>query len=99
MSDGIRIGMTVQASDGEAGVVEDILTDEQGTPRFLVVRDKGVFGGDAVLPIDRATVQGGGIQLAMTRADVHAADGFSQEQYGEAAGLFSQAASRYDRQG
>jgi hypothetical protein len=94
----VRIGMTVNASDGEAGVVEDILVDGQGVQRYLVVRDRGVFGADVVLPIGSATASGETVAVAMARSAVHAADRFSADRYGEAAGLFSMAAARYDRQ-
>jgi PRC-barrel domain len=97
MSESIRIGMTVRAADGEAGSVDDILVDANGTRRFLVIRDRGVFGADVVLPFASVTVSGGTVNVAMTKREIHAADHFSADRYGQGAGLFSVAAARYDK--
>jgi hypothetical protein len=91
------IGMPVQARDGDAGIVEDILNTEDGTPKYLVIRNRGVFGSSAVLPISYATVMGDSVRFEMTRAEIKAADKFDHSRYGESAGLFSTAAKEYDR--
>ncbi|MGH2346625.1 MAG: PRC-barrel domain-containing protein [Chloroflexota bacterium] len=90
------IGKRVMASDGDAGVVDDVLTDEDGTPRRLVVRDRGVFGPDLVLPFDHASIEGSAVRVAMTRAQVHAGERYDPNRHGESAGLFSAAAGNYD---
>jgi hypothetical protein len=97
MAQGAMIGMRVQARDGEAGIVEDILTTEDGKPTYVVVRNRGIFGGSAVLPISAGTIMGNSIRFDMTRAEIKAADQFDQNRYGESAGLYSTAAKDYDR--
>jgi hypothetical protein len=97
VSDQLRIGMAVRASDGEAGIIDDILMDENGMPRFLVIRDRGVFGSDAVLPFTSASTDGGAARIDRTRQEIHAADRYAEDKYGKGAGLFSSAAARYDQ--
>lgn len=97
MSDGSLIGMPVEASDGDAGIVEDVLTTEDGTAKYFVVRNRGVFGSSAVLPLSSATIKGASVRFEMTRAEIKAADKFDHSRYGESAGLFSTAAKDYDR--
>jgi hypothetical protein len=89
--------MHLMASDGDAGIVEDILTAEDGTPRYLIVRDRGVFARDVALSVDQVTSDGTSVRTAMSRKDVHAADRFDVSRHGESAGLFSSAARTYDR--
>jgi len=97
MMDGASyIGKHVLASDGDAGVVEDVLTDQDGAPLRLVVRDHGVFGRDVVLPFDHAPIEGSTVRVGFSRAQVHAGEPFDPIRHGESAGLFSAAASQYD---
>jgi len=96
MDSAAYLGKHVMASDGPAGVVDDILTDEDGTPLRLVVRDRGVFGRDVVLPFDRAAITGSTVRLMLTRAQVHAGEPYDPIRHGESAGLFSVAAGKYD---
>lgn len=90
------IGKHVMASDGDAGVVEDVLFDSEGSPRFLVVRDRGVFGSDLVLQYGRGVLDGDMVRVAASRAQLAAGDRYDSAQYGESAGLFSALAERYD---
>jgi hypothetical protein len=89
--------MHVLASDGDAGVVEDILTTEEGAPRYLVVRDRGVFARDVVLPISEVTSDGVAVHSDLTRKQIHAAERYDASRHGERAGLFSAAARAYDQ--
>jgi len=61
-----------------------------------VVRDKGFFGKDVVLPASAVSVDSGNVQVAMSRAEVHAAPSYDHAQHGAAAGLFSSVAAGYD---
>lgn len=79
-----------------AGSLEDVLNDAQGSPRYLVVRDKGFFGKDVVIPASAVSVDGGTVRVAMSRAEVHAAPSYDHAQHGAAAGLFSSVAAGYD---
>ena len=90
------IGAQVVGSDGVAGTLEDVLNDAQGSPRYLVVRDKGFFGKDVVLPTSDVSVDGATVRVAMTRAAVHAAPSYDHAQHGAAAGLYSSVAAGYD---
>ncbi len=94
----VRIGMKVMGSDGEAGTIEDVLSDEKGTPRYVVVRDRGVFGSDRVLQAADAELGEGEVRYAMTRAQIHAAETYDETKYGAGSGLVSDAASSYDQQ-
>jgi hypothetical protein len=89
--------MHVMGSDGDAGVVEDILTTEEGAPRYLVVRDRGVFARDVVLPISETTSDDVAVQTALTKKQIHAAERYDEGRHGERAGLFSASASAYDQ--
>ena len=93
-----NIGMPARATDGNAGVVDDILVTKEGVPRFVVVMNKGVFGSDVVLPIDQALVDGNVVQLSLTKAQVSSSERYDEMRHGEGAGLFSASASLYDRQ-
>lgn len=97
MEDTYRIGMPVLANDGEAGIVEDILTTSEGEPRNLVVRDRGVFARDVVLPIAGTTSDGVAVHSAQTRKQIHASERYDATRHGEMAGLFSAAARTYDQ--
>ncbi|HVA90481.1 MAG TPA: PRC-barrel domain-containing protein [Chloroflexota bacterium] len=90
------IGKHVIATDGDSGVIEDVLHGEDGTPRFLVIRDRGVFAGDVVLPLDHVTMDGGTVHVAKSRAQVHAGERYDASRHGAGAGLFSASASQYD---
>ncbi|HXT36583.1 MAG TPA: PRC-barrel domain-containing protein [Chloroflexota bacterium] len=90
------IGKHVMASDGDAGVVEDVLFDSEGTPRYLVVRDRGVFGDDLVLPYGWGALGNTVVRIAASRAQLADGTRYDPAQYGESAGLFSAAAERYD---
>ncbi len=90
------IGKQLIASDGDAGVIEDLLRDQDGTPRFLVVRDRGVFANDVVVPIEQVTIDGAVIRVAESRAQIHGGERYDTSRHGESAGLFSASASRYD---
>ena|SRR5579872_421084 len=90
------IGKHVMSSDGDAGVVEDVLFDSVGTPRYLVVRDRGVFGSDLVLPYGWGALDNNVIRVAASRAQLAHGDRYDPTQYGESAGLFSASAERYD---
>jgi uncharacterized protein YrrD len=90
----------MQASDREGrrvGIVEDVLYDQDGVARYLVIRDRGVFADDAVVPVTQASSDGASIRLAMTRAEVHAAPRYDPAQHGEGAGYTSAAAQQYNR--
>ena len=91
-------GMRVVASDGEAGQVEDVLVDKDGTPRYLVVRDRGVFARDVVIATDTVQRDGAIVHSSLTKARIHAGDRYDERRYGEGAGLFSMAAGNFDRQ-
>jgi hypothetical protein len=95
----ISIGLTVQASDGEAGRVVDVLVDkETGSPRGLVVQARGFFGSDVVLPAEAVNhVEGGRAYVTLTRAEVAGLPKFDAGRHGAAQGLVSQAALGYDR--
>jgi hypothetical protein len=93
-----RPGMQLVGSDGPAGSVEDVLYDKDGTVRYLVVRDRGVFANDGVLPATGAQAEGDTVTYPMTRAQIHAADRYDAARHGPNAGLVSAAASRYDKQ-
>jgi hypothetical protein len=97
MSTGYRIGARVIAADGEAGQIEDVLVDKDGTPRYLVVRDNGVFASDAVIPVEAASTDGGPVRSTLTKAQIHAGDRYDEHRFGEGAGLFSSAAGNFDR--
>ncbi|HVC80539.1 MAG TPA: PRC-barrel domain-containing protein [Chloroflexota bacterium] len=90
------IGKQVMASDGVAGVVEDVLFDAEGTPRYLVVRDRGVFGSDLILPYGWGALDTAMVRVAASRAELAAGDRYDPAKYGESAGLFSASAERYD---
>ena len=90
------IGAQVEGSDGVAGTLEDVLNDAQGNPCYLVIRDKGFFGKDVVLPASAGVVDGGTVRVAMGRAEVHAATRYDHAQHGAAAGLYSSVAAGYD---
>jgi hypothetical protein len=92
-----RIGMHVMGSDGEAGVVEDILTTAEGVPQYLVVRDRGVFARDIVLPITETTSDGTAVHSALSKKEIHAAERYDLSRHGERAGLFSASARAYDQ--
>jgi hypothetical protein len=92
-----RIGMHVIAVDGDAGQVEDVLTSKDGTPRYLVVQDNGVFASDAVILVDAVSVDGTTVRCTLTRAQLHAGERFDAQRFGEGAGLFSTAADDYER--
>lgn len=96
MDEPVKIGMRVDGSDGQAGTISDILLDDKGVPRYLVVQDRGVFSSDVVLPIGGATTDGTSIRYnGMTRQEIHHADRYDAARYGPQAGLYSQTASRY----
>jgi hypothetical protein len=78
-------------------VVEDILTTAEAVPQYLVVRDRGVFAQDVVLPIAGTTSDGAVVHVALTRRQIHALDRYDLIRHGERAGLFSAAARAYDR--
>ena len=92
----LYIGKHVAASDGDAGVVDDVLTDQDGVPHRLVVRNRGAFGRDVVLPFEHAAITGSTVRVMLTRAQVHAGEPYDPIRHGESAGLFSAAAGRYD---
>lgn len=92
-------GMQVLDNEGRyAGTVEDVLFDENGAERYLVVRDRGVFSDDVVLPISGARVEGDSIHYALKRDEIHTSERYSDQRFGAAAGFTSAAASSYDRQ-
>lgn len=96
MDEPVKIGMRVDGSDGQAGTISDVLIDEKGVPRYLVVQDRGVFSSDVVLPIGGAMTDGAGIRYnGMTRQEIHHSDRFDAARYGPQAGLYSLAASRF----
>lgn len=98
MSQIYRMGMQVLASDGRAGTVEDVLYDTDGIPRYLVVRDRGVFAEDVVLPVGGATVDGDDVRYSLTKDQIHQSDRYNEAEHGARAGLSSGAAGRYDAQ-
>ncbi|HWE60638.1 MAG TPA: PRC-barrel domain-containing protein [Chloroflexota bacterium] len=92
-------GMQVVDSEGRyAGTVEDVLYDEQGAARYLVVRDRGIFSDDVVLPVSGAQVEGDNVRYPLTRDEIHSGERYDEQRFGAAAGLTSVAASSYDRQ-
>jgi hypothetical protein len=90
--------MDVKGTNGDVGKVEDILYDRDGHARYLVVRDHGVFGSDAVLPIEGAAAHGDTVDYALTKDEIRAADRYDPIKYGSKAGLFSGSAAQYDQQ-
>jgi hypothetical protein len=99
MEQSFHAGMQVLDNEGRyAGTVEDVLYDEQGTARYLVVRDRGVFSNDVVLPIAGAQAQGGSVRYEMSRDEIHNGERYDEKRFGAAAGFTSAAASSYDRQ-
>lgn len=93
-----RIGMNVRATNGDVGKLEDILYDQDGHARYLVVRDHGVFGSDAVLPVAGARAGGDTVEYPLTKDEIRSADRYDPIQYGSKAGLFSGSAAQYDQQ-
>ncbi len=93
----ITMGMTVHASDGAAGRIDDVLADaETGRPAYLVVDAGGFFKGDVVVPFDSVrSVDDAGVWLAMTRDEVKRAPSYDPTRHGAPAGLVSHAAGRY----
>ncbi len=98
MAEAFRIGMGVRASYGDVGKIEDVLYDRDGHARYLVVRDHGVFGSDAVLPLEGAEANGDTVRYALSKDQIRAADRYDPVKYGSSAGLVSGAAGQYDRQ-
>jgi hypothetical protein len=99
MSPDLAIGLPVQATDGEAGRINDVLVDqESGEPRYLVVQGHGFFGSDVVLPATAiAHVADGRVFVGLTRREVSALPTYHGDQYGSAQGLVSQTATSFDR--
>ena len=93
----VKTGMTVFASDGKAGRVDDVLASgETGQPAYLVVDAGGFFKGDVVIPFsDVQNVDDGGVWLALTRDEVKQAPKYDALQYGSRQGLVSHAVGRY----
>lgn len=99
MEQGFHAGMQVLDNEGRyAGTVEDVLSDQDGVPRYLVVRDRGVFSDDVVLPIAGARGDGETIRYDRSREDIHKGERYDERRFGAAAGFSSAAAGRYDRQ-
>lgn len=99
MEQSFHTGMQVVDSEGRyAGAVEDVLSDEHGAARYLVIRDRGIFSDDVVLPVSGAHIDGETVQFQMTGDEIHHSERYNEQQYGAAAGLTSAAAGRYDRQ-
>ncbi|GAC1438210.1 MAG: hypothetical protein NVSMB65_12520 [Chloroflexota bacterium] len=94
------MGLTVQASDGEAGRVIDVLVEEQsGRLGGLVVQGRGFFGKDVVVPaaaIDHR--DGGRVYVHLNRQEAGQLPVYSAGQFGAAQGLVSATARRFDRQ-
>ena len=92
----VTIGMTVHATDGTAGRVDDVLTNgESGQPRLLVV-EAGFFRGDVVVGYERVRdVDDAGVHLTLTRDEVRQAPAYAASEHGTGAGLRSQAAARF----
>ena len=63
-----------------------------------MVRDRGVFGSDAVLPVEAAEVSGDQVRYPLARDAMRTADRYDPAKYGSSAGLFSGAAGQYDQQ-
>jgi hypothetical protein len=92
-----RIGRRLLAQDGEVGQIEDVLVSQEGVPRYLVVRDQGVFASDVVIPVEATWSDGAVVHSSLTKAQVQAGDRYDECRFGQAAGLFSVEASTYDR--
>jgi hypothetical protein len=97
MDGGYRLGMRLVAQNGEAGQIEDVLISKEGAPRYVVVRDNGVFAPDVVVPVEATWRDGAVARTNLTKAQVHACDRYEEQRFGEGAGLFSVAAGAYDR--
>jgi hypothetical protein len=98
MNGKFRMGMAVAGTNGVLGTIEDVLYDHDGNARYLVVRDRGVFGSDAVLPVEGAELSGDQVRYPMARDALRTADRYDPAIYGSSAGLFSGAAAQYDQQ-
>jgi hypothetical protein len=99
MDSAVRTGMTIQATDGAAGQINDILLDrEGGQPRYLVVQGQGFFGHDVVVPASAIShVAGDRVFVGMSLDDVRHRPRYEPDQFGGAQGLVSQTAATYDR--
>lgn len=98
-SGAIRMGMTVQATDGAAGKIDDILVyKEGGQLHALVVQGRGFFSNDVIVPAEAVTnIDGERVYLRLTRKEVGALPIYRAALHGPAQGLTSQAAVGYDR--
>lgn len=94
----VKMGMTVRASDGVAGRVDDVLLDgETGQPAYVVVDAAGFFARDVVVAYDNVrNVDDAGVWLGLTRDEVKGAPAYDAARYGRAAGLLSAAAARVE---
>ena len=95
----ITMGMTVQATDGAAGKVDDVLVQQEGGQlHALVVQGRGFFANEVVVPASALTnVADGRVYVNLTRKEVNALPVYQPGQYGRAQGLISQAAHGFDR--
>lgn len=95
-----RMGMTVHASDGEAGRVDDVLVnDETGQPAYLVLNAGGFFKGDVVAPFESVqSIDEAGVWLSLTRQQIKDLPAYDAARYGASAGLVSRAAGRYEEE-
>jgi hypothetical protein len=92
-------GMQVLDNEGRyAGTVEDVLSDKHGAARYLVVRDRGIFSDDVVLPVSGARLMGDSIHYALKRDEIHNSERYSEQRFGAAAGFTSAATANYDLQ-
>ena len=92
-----KMGMTVYATDGKAGRVNDVLASaETGQPAFLVVDARGFFSNDVVVPYESVrNVDDAGVWLTLTRDEVKHAPTYDAVMHGRAAGLTSHARTHY----
>ncbi len=94
-----RMGMTVQATDGAAGRINDVLVERDGGRLYgLVVQGNGFFSNDVVVPAEVITnVAEGRVYVRLNRGEVKKLPVYSATRFGAAQGLVSQAATNYDR--
>lgn len=94
----VKMGMTVRASDGVAGRVDDVLVDgKTGQPAYLVIDAAGFFARDVVVAYENVNnVDDAGVWLALTRDEVKGSPAYDATRYGQDAGLVSAAAARHE---
>lgn len=93
----VAMGMTVHASDGTAGRVDDVLVSTStGQPAYVVINAGGLFASDVVVSYDAVrNVDNAGLWLALTRDAVTHAPPYDPTRHGGSAGFVSHAALHF----